>query len=84
MTIRNARGAAGAAIYRTALSGPPGRKGSTALTFRIPVANGTYRVRLHHAETVGAAVGKRRFDVNIEGGRKELAGLDVRAEAGGL
>ena len=53
---------------------------------QIPLADGSYRVRLHIAEpyfgaTGGGAggTGKRVFDVNFEEGAKEIVGLDLNA-----
>jgi large repetitive protein len=57
----------------------------SALTgYEIAVPNGDYVVRLHFAEgwTGGQAVGKRVFDVSIEGATV-LDDLDVFAQAGG-
>lgn len=51
--------------------------------YRIPVANGTYVVRLHFAETYEGIrdVGQRVFSVAVEG-KPALADLDVFREAG--
>ncbi len=51
--------------------------------YRIPVANGTYAVRLHFAETYEGIkdVGQRVFSVAIEG-KTVLADFDVFKEAG--
>lgn len=51
--------------------------------YRIPVANGTYAVKLHFAETYDKidAAGQRVFTVAIEG-KPVLADLDVFQEAG--
>ncbi|MFD3443829.1 malectin domain-containing carbohydrate-binding protein, partial [Microbacteriaceae bacterium 4G12] len=66
-------------LYRTERSDP-------SFAYDIPVANGTYTVRLHFAEifhgaTGGGAggTGKRVFDVNLEGGALELDNLDINA-----
>jgi hypothetical protein len=63
------------AIYRTERWGLTG--------YRLAVANGDYRVRLHFAETYPAitAAGQRVFDVSVEGAT--VTGLDVFARAGG-
>jgi glucose/arabinose dehydrogenase/PKD repeat protein len=55
------------------------------LVYSFPVAAGTYEVKLHFAEIYAgaAAVGRRVFDVSIEG-TKVLDGLDVYAQAGYL
>jgi fibronectin type 3 domain-containing protein len=57
--------------------------------YDIPVPNGTYTVRLHHAElyhgaTGGGAggAGKRVFSVNFEGGAVEVSGRDINAAVG--
>ncbi|WP_051935670.1 NPCBM/NEW2 domain-containing protein [Deinococcus sp. YIM 77859] len=57
--------------------------GGVAFGFQIPVANGAYLVRLHFAELNKYAVGKRIFDVNLEG-RTVLPQFDVFEAAGGL
>ena len=71
-------------LYRTERSTPSFR-------YSIPVANGTYDVRLHLAEiywgaTGGGAggTGKRLFSANIEGGAVELANFDMNAVAAPL
>ena len=61
-----------------------------SFAYRIPVPeNGAYITRLHFAETFFGApggsedfVGRRVFDVNIEGGQVELDEYDIAAEAG--
>lgn len=61
-----------------------------SFAYRIPVPEaGTYITRLHFAETFFGApggtddfVGRRVFDVNIEGGAVELDEYDIAAEAG--
>jgi hypothetical protein len=60
-------------LYQTERYGP--------MTYRLGVADGTYEVRLHFAETYLDAPGARVFDVAVEGRRIE--GLDVVARAGG-
>jgi len=57
--------------------------GGTAFTFNVPVPNGDYDVRLHWSENNQTAAGKRVFDVNVEGGAKELTSFDVFQQAGG-
>ncbi len=56
---------------------------SSPLDFNFTVANGTYEVRLHFAETWSGitAAGQRVFDVLVEG-ETALNDLDVFAEAG--
>jgi len=61
-----------------------------SFAYRVPVPqNGAYITRLHFAETFFGApggsedfVGRRVFDVNIEGGRVELDEYDIAAEVG--
>ena len=63
-----------------------------SFAYRIPtLIAGTYITRLHFAETYFGApggtddfVGRRVFDVNIEGGPVELDDFDIAAEAGPL
>ena len=56
--------------------------------YAVPVANGTYDVRLHFAELYWGATGggpggtgRRVFNVNLEGGTVELPNLDLNAVA---
>ncbi len=51
-------------------------------TYNIPVANGTYTVRLHHAEIFQDAPGERIFSVNVEGGQGVSTDLDLVQEVG--
>ena len=51
------------------------------LRYHIPVANGTYSVNLHFAETLWKSDDKRTFDVNIEG-QSLNEDVDVHAEVG--
>jgi hypothetical protein len=72
------------ALFRTAwTTGQNGSPHSVAFTYTIPVTNGDYLVRLYFAELDMTGPGQRIFDVNIEGGRRELVGLDVYKEAKG-
>ena len=56
----------------------------------MPVANGSYEVRLHFAEIhfgvpgggSGGGIGSRVFDVNVEGGAIELDNYDIIADVG--
>ncbi|GAA1844567.1 malectin domain-containing carbohydrate-binding protein [Microlunatus capsulatus] len=57
--------------------------GSRAFGFTVPVANGSYRVRLHFAELNKTAAGQRAFDVRLEG-TQVLTRFDVFAAAGGI
>lgn len=56
------------------------RFGATGYRFRLPV--GSYRVRLHFAETYNPDAGLRRFDVVIQN-QMSIRNLDVAEEAGG-
>jgi hypothetical protein len=67
-----------------ATGGTPVAVGQVAFTYTIPVANGDYTVRLHFAELNKNGAGLRKFDVNIEGGTKELANFDIFVAAGGM
>ena len=68
-------------LYQTERYGNP-------FGYEIPLANATYRVRLHFAEiwhgvsTVGLAPGDRVFDVMLEG-EPRLTGFDLALGAGG-
>ena len=63
------------------------RSDAVTFAYNIPIASGSYTVKLHFAEpyfgaTGGGAggVGKRVFDVNYEDGAKEIVGLDLNAK----
>lgn len=56
--------------------------GSSAFSFRVPVANGPYQVRLHFAELSKTAAGQRVFDVRLESATV-LSRFDVFQAAGG-
>ncbi|GAA4341535.1 malectin domain-containing carbohydrate-binding protein [Flaviaesturariibacter amylovorans] len=56
------------------------RWGST-FNYNFPIANGEYRVVLHFAEFTYATVGRRVFDVTMEG-VKRLDNYDIFAKAG--
>lgn len=64
--------------------GTPVAAGQVAFTYTIPVANGNYTVRLHFVELNKNGPGLRKFDVNIEGGTKELTNFDIFVAAGGM
>ncbi|SDL10100.1 Por secretion system C-terminal sorting domain-containing protein [Catalinimonas alkaloidigena] len=57
--------------------------GQVAFGYHLPVVNGTYQVRLYFAELNKNGVGKRVFDVNLEGGAKEFVNFDIFQAAGG-
>jgi hypothetical protein len=72
-------------LYRTERYG--GAPGTEALKYSIPLANGTYTVRLHFAEIwhgVGdsGGVGARVFNVTVEG-TQVLTNYDIYQKAGG-
>jgi hypothetical protein len=81
--IKGVKRPAGQAVYRTGWRGRPGRRGTEAFRLELPAADGAYRLRLHFAERRRTSDGRHLFDVNIEGGGKELSGFDVMAAAGG-
>ena len=51
--------------------------------YKIPVTNGTYRIRLHFAECRYTAIGQRRFNVNLFG-IPILRNYDILKSTGGL
>lgn len=51
-------------------------------TYNIPVANGTYAVRLYFAEIFQTQTGQRIFSVDVEGGQGGTTNLDLVAEVG--
>ena len=66
-------------LYRT-------ERSNASFSYAIPVANGTYDVRLsfaeiYHGATGGGAggTGRRVFSANIEGGAVELSNFDINA-----
>jgi len=67
-------------LYHTVRYDPPG---GPELLYSLPVANGTYTVRLHFAEKYAGAftVGARVFDVDIEGVRA-FDDVDIFAAVG--
>jgi hypothetical protein len=81
--ITRAKAPARRALYRTGWRGRPGRRGTEAFRLEVPAADGAYTLRLHFAETRRTRIGRHRFDVDVEGGAKELSGFDVMAAAGG-
>ncbi|MBA3684698.1 MAG: DUF5060 domain-containing protein, partial [Planctomycetes bacterium] len=54
-----------------------------AFTYAIPVANGSYSLRLQFAEIYYTANGQRVFDVLVEG-QEVVANLDIHAQVGAL
>jgi hypothetical protein len=58
--------------------------GAVAFKYNVPVANGNYLVRLYFAELNKNGANLRKFDVNIEGGAKELTNFDIFVAAGGI
>jgi outer membrane protein assembly factor BamB len=64
-------------LYTSGLAGP--------LKFTVRLSDGKaarYDVTLHFAETEDGAVGRRVFDVKVQG-KKVISGLDIAAAAGG-
>ncbi len=57
--------------------------GAKIFGFTVPVANGSYRVRLHFAELNKTAAGTRLFDVRLEN-TTVLSNFDIWAQAGGI
>ncbi|WP_171036587.1 malectin domain-containing carbohydrate-binding protein [Dyadobacter sediminis] len=57
------------------------RRLGTKLSYAIPIANGRYTVKLHMVENYHSTVGKRIFDVNLEG-KTVLDNLDLFVEGG--
>jgi predicted peptidase len=53
------------------------RTGSGTQNWTIPMANGSYTVRLHFAEPSFVSVGQRVFNVNVEGGQGTLTNYDI-------
>ena len=71
-------------LYRSEWYGGAGAKvGTRAFAMSVPVAKGTYRVRLHFVELAAVKPGARRFDVRLEG-RTVLSNLDIVRTAGGV
>ncbi|MBC6989261.1 malectin domain-containing carbohydrate-binding protein [Hymenobacter sp. BT491] len=62
------------ALYQTERFG-------TNFSYALPVANGTYTVKLHFAEIYWTAVGQRVFDVSLEG-NKVLSAYDIFKKVG--
>lgn len=54
-----------------------------SFNYTIPVANGTYQIRLNFAEIYYNKARERIFSVNLEGGATELSNFDIFAAAGG-
>ncbi len=85
LNTTNIQNTADPVLYRSErFGGPPG---TTPLAYAIPVANGTYTVRLLFAETwfgvaTGGGVGSRVFDVSLEN-TVVLPSFDIYATAGG-
>ncbi|MCW5625103.1 MAG: tandem-95 repeat protein, partial [Burkholderiales bacterium] len=71
--------AAPAGVYQSAAVS--GSNVGDKLGYVLPVADGTYKLRLHLSENWNVAVGTRRFDVAIDGAVVD-ANVDIRARAG--
>ncbi len=54
----------------------------TSFSYSIPVANGTYTLKLYFAECSYTSAGQRNFNVSVNGS-PWLAGFDIFAAAGG-
>ncbi len=52
------------------------------MSYNVPVANGSYTVKLHFAEIYFTTANSRKFNVNIEGGQGVLTNYDIFAQAG--
>ena len=86
VTVTSPIAPANARVYREEWTGGQTNgvpAGGTAFTWNRALPNGRYRVRLHLNEHNQRAAGRRVFDVNVEGGATEIAGLDVFSRAGG-
>ena len=55
---------------------------NSSINYAVPVENGRYTVKLHFAEIYHSAVGRRVFNVDIEGSRM-LENFDIVSQAGG-
>ncbi|QDA61300.1 malectin [Hymenobacter jejuensis] len=64
------------ALYQTERYGTNG-----AFAYALPIANGTYTVKLHFAELYWTALGQRVFDVSLEG-TKVLTAYDIVKKVG--
>ncbi|WP_158267514.1 Kelch repeat-containing protein [Adhaeribacter arboris] len=76
------------AIYQTEWTGGetgsnPVPKGATAFSYRIPVANGKYLVRLYFVELNKNADNQREFDIKLEG-KVIQKNFDIFAAANGI
>jgi hypothetical protein len=57
-----------------------------AVTYTIPVPNGTYDVRFHFVELTKTAIGQRKFNLDIVGdtpANPDISNLDIFQSAGG-
>jgi len=84
--VTGAMAPAGDTLYRSEYYGGQSQgkaPGSIAFFLDAKVPNGRYLVRLHFAEVYWSDAQQRSFDVDIDGGAKELIDLDVFAETGG-
>jgi hypothetical protein len=53
-----------------------------AMSYNVPVTNGSYTVKLHFAEIYFTSANQRKFNVNIEGGQGVLTNYDIFVKAG--
>ena len=66
------------ALYQTYLSSTGD---FNVISYDVPLANGTYQVRLHFAEMYWPAIGNRVFSIDIENTRR-LTNFDIYREVG--
>jgi hypothetical protein len=66
------------ALYQTYLSSTGD---FNVISYDVPLANGTYQVRLHFAEMYWPAIGNRVFSIDIENARR-LTNFDIYREVG--
>jgi hypothetical protein len=66
------------ALYQTYLSSTGD---FNVISYEVPLANGTYQVRLHFAEMYWPAIGSRVFSIDIENSRR-LTNFDIYREVG--
>ncbi|MBK8019197.1 MAG: hypothetical protein IPK20_22675 [Betaproteobacteria bacterium] len=79
--VNGVANAAPAAVYSSYVYAANGV--GQSLGYQIAASDGTYKVRLHFAETGGQAVGARRFDVVVNGTNVD-DNVDIRQRAGAL
>ena len=65
-------------VYQTYLTSSSTGK----IAYQLPVANGTYTIRLHFADFAGVSPGQRKFDIKLQGATV-VSNFDIVATAGG-